>query len=1099
MQAISHQVRLIFEDLGNGLWLCQSLGYEGYCRVVTSDSKTPSAFDTNLVEIAENTRLDHFHQLVVPADVTDGQAIVELPPPAGEINWPQPISLAFNFVSWQHDEFTRVAYVPALVLKVACKIDQSIETCVREHCAGVLSQISMETGMHTLLFHSQRVGLKSINRDVTINLKTQKERLQLNESKLNPTESLEKVATNLNRQSLPEAYLVTSYVQSVAKLLRDAEKNSVLLTGPSGVGKTAICYELVRQRDTFRLADVQFWETSGSKLIAGMSGFGQWQERCEQIVEELSRHKSVLLVGNLFELSEVGRGGGSRQGIASYLRSYIQRGKIQVVAECNPEQLALIEQSDPQILDCFTRLAINHPDQSRIELILGEVSKHHGSGKISVDRDAISTICRLHRRYAVYSAQPQRSIVFLKNLLDSAQPDATISAETVIARFADESGLPQFMITDQQPLDLDRTRRWFGERIIQQPEPIELVTDLLAAVKAGLTPPDRPIASLMLIGPTGVGKTEMAKSLAEFMYGDATRMLRFDMSEYNHPASIQRLIGGMGYGLGILTSRVRQHPFHVVLFDEIEKADHSFFDLLLQILGEGRLTDGRGQVADFTSSIVLMTSNLGVESFRSSAFGFQSTDSTDHFRDHFLNEVRRFVRPELFNRIDRIVPFAPLQRDAVLAIAKREIQLLKQRDGIRYRNVRLDVDSSAIEQIAKGGFDLQLGARPLKRYIDENVIAPAAHQINEIAAPFLAVSITAQNDQIKVSVKAVSGKADKKIGTVELRAAIESFSDQRRRIQALGNSPATIELKNERYRCQHQLQRWMKKMRKATSDAERKMCDVEIRLLEIKLRPLDQLIENFDQRLNDTIEFERHLLLQFYNMSPIELSHINDAVQASRKSIDELMMQIMITHWDDAPLVSIAMFGRYLHQVKKLASAYQFVAKARSFTVKFYRLCRPSIQSEKANFRLLETDDSSTARRALDVFRMESLDSLFESPPDSMIGAAMEVVGSGAFPILSLERGNHIFRVPNQDREIVLVETTGKKLIQYNFQRSILERLGPFDWAATRRTYEEQNFVIYDPILDKQVPIADRTVDSIVDAVEMTFQAHLEKMLDLWK
>ncbi len=235
-------------------------------------------------------------------------------------------------------------------------------------------------------------------------------------------------------------------------------------------------------------------------------------------------------------------------------------------------------------------------------------------------------IDRLHRRYATYSAYPGRPLRFLRNLMGDAGAAAPVGMSEVAAAFARETGLPDFLIRPEAVLDLDAVREWFRERLIGQDHAIELVLDVLAAVKAELARPGRPLASLLLIGPTGVGKTEMAKCLAELLYGGRQRMIRLDMSEYADPWAVQRLFGGGGRegGAGVLTSQVREQPFSVLLLDELEKAHHSVLDLLLQVLGEGRLTDGMGQVADFTNSVILMTSNLGAESFGRPAAGFHA-------------------------------------------------------------------------------------------------------------------------------------------------------------------------------------------------------------------------------------------------------------------------------------------------------------------------------------------------------------------------------------------------------------------------------------------------------------------------------------------
>jgi ATP-dependent Clp protease ATP-binding subunit ClpA len=332
---------------------------------------------------------------------------------------------------------------------------------------------------------------------------------------------------------------------------------------------------------------------------------------------------------------------------------------------------------------------------------------------------------------------------------------------------------------------------------------VNLITDLLASVKAGLMRPNRPIASLLFIGPTGVGKTEMAKAVAEFLFGSKDRLTRFDMSEFADPVAVRRLIGGAFGSEGLLTAKVREQPFSVLLLDEVEKADGSFFDLLLQALGEARLTDAGGRLADFRNTVVILTSNLGAESYRRGSAGFVgSSVGRAESQEHFAKAVEQFLRPEMFNRLDRIVPFAPLGTEVIRRIADREWQKVLHRDGVRFRELALTADSALLDHLAAVGFDPRYGARPLKRAMERELLAPLARQMNRHAGDTpLSVEVGVAHGAPSVNVKPLQGVRSK--SAREPGSAAGKFASGaqvlRRWHQLLSASSVVRELTNDVY------------------------------------------------------------------------------------------------------------------------------------------------------------------------------------------------------------------------------------------------------------------------------------------------------------
>jgi ATP-dependent Clp protease ATP-binding subunit ClpA len=376
------------------------------------------------------------------------------------------------------------------------------------------------------------------------------------------------------------------------------------------VGKTALIWEIARQSEQ-RGVEGRIWETTASILIKELTKQTGWQDNLSFLCQELTKTRDMLFIRNLMELFEVGKYEGNDMAIADFLRAYLSRGEITLISECTDEEMALIELRSPNYLTFFQIIRLEEPREELERIILRKVLSIAQSRKMDISEEAIREVIRLNRRFLPYSGMPGKPIRFLESLLITEKKRSAITRQEVIRYFCEESGMPAFIIDPQVPMHAAEVRRRFNSSVFGQERAVDVVVDRITFVKTALTRTGQPIASLLFVGPTGVGKTEMAKVLAEFMFGSRDRLTRFDMSEFSSPYAVMRLIGTGYFSDGLLTSAVRREPFSVILFDEIEKAHSSFNDLLLQILSEGRLTDSQGKLVNFCSAIIIMTSNLG--------------------------------------------------------------------------------------------------------------------------------------------------------------------------------------------------------------------------------------------------------------------------------------------------------------------------------------------------------------------------------------------------------------------------------------------------------------------------------------------------------
>ncbi|MFF8799906.1 MULTISPECIES: ATP-dependent Clp protease ATP-binding subunit ClpA [unclassified Methylobacterium] len=528
-----------------------------------------------------------------------------------------------------------------------------------------------------------------------------------------------------------------SEVERTIQVLCRRQKNNPLLVGDPGVGKTAIAEGLARKIIQHEvpevLADATVFSLDMGTLLAGTRYRGDFEERLKQVMKEIEAHpNAIMFIDEIHTVIGAGATSGGAMDASNLLKPALASGALRCIGSTTYKEYRQYFEKDRALVRRFQKIDVNEPSiPDTIEILKGLKPYFEEFHKLKYTTEAVKAAVELSARYINDRKLPDKAIDVIDEtgasqmLVPEARRKRTIGVKEIETTIATMARIPPKTVSKDDAVVLKNLTENLKRVVYGQTNAIEALTSAIKLARAGLRDPDKPIGSYLFAGPTGVGKTEAAKQLAASL---GVEMLRFDMSEYMERHTVSRLIGappgyvGFDQG-GLLTDGIDQHPHCVLLLDEIEKAHPDLFNILLQVMDHGKLTDHNGKQVDFRNVIIIMTSNAGASDLAKSAYGFTQSKRTGDD----VEAINRLFAPEFRNRLDAIISFGHLPKEVVAKVVDKFVLQLEAQ--LADRNVTIELSDEARDWLVENGYDDAMGARPMARLIQSTIKTPLADEV----------------------------------------------------------------------------------------------------------------------------------------------------------------------------------------------------------------------------------------------------------------------------------------------------------------------------------------------------------------------------------